>query len=183
MGIFENYKNLFLHPREFAQDKLAEAWPWWAYALIVIVLYGVTHALMYAMPFPETAARPSIISAIVGTLMYFVSIFIINHPLRKDLTVSEYYQVNLAFACYTSVPVVILQALITMFMLTNPLILLPLSLLIIVLVIWILVSFCKIIAEIHDTSPWKAFGMLIIAGVVAGIVNLIVAFATTGITP
>lgn len=183
MGIFENYKNLFLHPRDFAQDKLAEAWPWWAYALLVIFWNAIAFVLLYSMPSPDAMIKPSIISPIVGTVMYFIGIFIINHPIRKDLAVGEYFQVNLAFASYTSVLVVILQALINVFMTTLPLVVVLIALLAIAMMIWIVVSYCKFLAEIHDTSPWKAFGMVILAGVVTGIVNMVVAFATIGIMP
>ncbi len=168
MEILENYKNLFLHPRDFASDKLDESWPWWVYALIVL-------GLNIAVAFLQTRLGVSLYEAYVtqvGAFIFaFLGIFIINQPFRKKLKISEYYQVNLAFQAYGAFVYILIYVIMAAVMLISPLLVLLPALLSPIVGIWLIVSYCKALSELHNVSAWAIFAMMIVATIILTIIS------------
>lgn len=179
MEIIESYKNLFLHPGDFAQDKLVDGWPWWAYALIVMAwnLPGVIFTLVI---YSFLAGWMGIPITLIVLLAPFIGVLIVNAPFKKsETTWGEVYQVSLAFVAY-SMPVYMALYLlvlgseflsfITGVAAVSFLMIILSYLALIVSVIWILISFFKALAGLHMTSPWKIFLWVVAIGTIIGVI-------------
>ncbi len=181
MGIIENYKNLFLHPRDFANDALDEGWPWWAYALIVIgwnLVSLIPFFLLSVFLADSIKAWGFVVLVAAAIILFpFFMIFVVNGPFKqKDMTFGEVYQVNLAYIAYAT-PLFLLFSILYMLSaaailvsLTFAFALLIVGLVFMVATVWITISYLKILSELHNTSPWKIFGWSIIVSIMISVV-------------
>lgn len=179
MEVFEHYKNLFFHPADFANDKLTDGWPWWAYALIVV---GVNLLLLLPQILVSFFGKMGMVTLAIVALSVispFLFILIINAPFKtKHVTWGEVFQVNFAYSAY-SLPIYgILSLLYLLFVgigfLTSVWILVIfgtiLFLLFTVVIVWLMISYVKILAELHSTSAWMVFGWIVLLSFIAFII-------------
>lgn len=198
MKIFEDYENLFFDPRDFANDKLGKhAWPWWAYALVLLT-WSILSLVLIAVFIPAVGHvdwTPVIILAIIGYVFMFLGILIINEPFRywSGLKRKEYFQACLAFLAYTVpigiairfVGIISFDELMTLFLAAYNLTFFDFIQLAIyplgaIVNIWLLVSGLKIVSEIHQTKVWKVLVMvistLIVLSIIYGMLRLALHF-------
>lgn len=169
MTILENYKNIFLHPRDFAKDKLKHGRQWWFYALIVL---GFNSISAYFQTFSEIPFKDALISQGVSFIFALLLIFIANQPFKR-VSVSAYYRVNLAFQAFGASIYFAIGAISIILEQISYLLVIAVSILSVGILIWLFVCYCKAVSEIHKVSAWAIFGMTIIGTIVMGVVLML----------
>jgi len=183
MDIIKNYKNIFLNPRQFANDKLTDSWSWWVYALILVVL-SVASSVVLGLATSILSFKLIFSSLVSGTLFVFFFIFLTNVFFKEDLSWSKIFSVLLSLNVYISALFGVLMGSTMLLLHTeNDLFMISgflLSILSLVFIIWYIVSYIRIVSELHDVSVGKVFLALIFTGVIMSVLNIVLVFLQLG---
>ncbi len=170
MKTLTEYKNLFLHPRKFAKNRLKTSWPWWAYLLAIL---GWNIAILATSQIFYVEFGQAAIAQGISLVLSIVVIFVINQPFRKKLSIKEYYTANLAFQAYAA-PLYFLISLLVRYALTSLLFVGIIMLISGIAMVWITTAYCKFISELHKASAWKVFGMVVLTGILITIIEFVI---------
>jgi len=171
MEILESYKNLFVSPRDFSSDKLVDGWPWWAYYIMIFVI-NLPIVIMNVFLGAAFGGMGTIYMAVYSIIAPFVFVLFINAPFKKKGTTwPEIYQVNFAYHAYV-MPLMLVYTLMQFgmlyFLFKSFAGVMILALIMLVGGVWLLVSYFKILSELHNASAWKIFGWTLLIGLIVG---------------